>query len=80
MPSITAAQSLTSIACPNCGRSGSLKSQLPRGSKLMLRPVPLWSLIVAGVVSLLAGIGGVSRCGCRPQRMQLRNWLLQRRT
>src|SRR5262245_43279670 len=34
MPSITAAQSLTSIACPSCGKSGSLKSQLPPGAKV----------------------------------------------
>ena len=34
MPSITAAQSLTSITCPNCGKSGSLKSQLPPGAKV----------------------------------------------
>ena len=34
MPSITAAQSLTSIACPSCGKSGSPKSQLPPGAKV----------------------------------------------
>jgi hypothetical protein len=34
MPSITAAQSITSITCPNCGKSGSLKSQLPPGARV----------------------------------------------
>jgi hypothetical protein len=34
MPSTTAAQSLTSITCPSCGRSGSLKFQLPPGARV----------------------------------------------
>jgi hypothetical protein len=34
VPSITAAQPVTSITCPNCGKTGSLKSQLPPGTKV----------------------------------------------
>jgi hypothetical protein len=37
MPSSTAAQSLTSIACPNSGKSGSLKSQLHAGRKVQYK-------------------------------------------
>jgi hypothetical protein len=34
VPSIVAAQPKTSITCPNCGKPGSLKSQLPLGAKV----------------------------------------------
>jgi hypothetical protein len=34
MPAITTAQPIGSIICPNCGNSGSLKSQLPPGVKV----------------------------------------------
>jgi hypothetical protein len=37
VPSITAAQPRTSIGCPNCGKSGSIKSQLPLGAKVRCR-------------------------------------------